>query len=685
MTIENLLSASALPYEAPDFNGYQDDEFLPAVEEGIKRARKNIEKIRNNPSAPSFENTIVALEAADEELSRVLSIYYNLYSAHTNDTLQALSQEIGPMTAAFSNDILLDGQLFDRVNLVYEQMDRLALSTEEKTLLETTWLGFVRNGAKLGEKDQTRLREIDGELSKLSPLFSKNVLDATNAFELVIEDEDDLAGLPESATEMAADDAAEHGYDGKWRFSLDMPSYIAFMSYADSREHREKMWRAYASRAMDGEHDNRDIVKKIISLRHERARLLGYDTHAAFVLERRMAKDTKTVMDFIDRTLEKALPKAKDDLKTLADFAKRQDDLEALKPWDIMYYSEKMKKDVFDFDAEQLRPYFELDKVLEGMFLHAQKLYNLDFKEAEDGKYSVYHPDVRVFEVWDRSDDSFKALYYLDFFPRPSKRAGAWMNVFRAQGLEDGEQKRPIVVNVCNFTKPTKTKPSLITHREAETIFHEFGHGLHAMLADVTYKSMSGPNGVLWDFVELPSQMNEQWLGEMETLETFAKHYETGEIIPQEMVDKIKETQTFMSGWQTLRQQSMSKLDMLLHSSDPAEIKDVVEFERKIMKEVELLPYEGGCLSTSFSHIFAGGYSAGYYSYMWAEVLDADAFEAFVEHGLYDAKTAEKFKTLLASGASEDPAVLYERFRGRKANEDALFRRKGLLEAEKAA
>lgn len=678
MSIKNLLEPSALPFEAPNFTAFSDDDFLPAVKEGIARARKNIEAIKNNPEAPSFANVIVALETAEEELSRATSMFYNLLYTHTNDKKQALSQEIGPLSASFANDVLLDEALFQKVDMVYQQRENLGLSIEDQTLLKNTWLGFTRNGAKLSGNDKDKLREIDSELSTLSPQFSQNVLKSKNDYELIIDTEKELQGLPDTVKELAAESAEAKGYKGKWRFGLDAPSYIGILTHADDRALRETMWRANCKLAFDDPNNNRVVAKRVLELRHKRAQLLGYSNHAEFVLERRMAKTPTAVMTFIERILDKALPKAKEDLKLLQNFAKELDGVSDVRPWDIMYYSEKLKKKLFDISDQELRPYFSLDNVIKGMFLHAEKLYGLDIHEVKDGKYPVYHEDVRVFEVFDKASKEMRALYYLDIFPRASKKDGAWENILRAHGLDNGEIKKPIVINVCNFTKPTKDKPSLLSHYEVETLFHEFGHGLHDILCATQYHS-TGTRGVLWDFIELPSQMNEQWTVEAETLSTFAKHYKTGEVIPDVLIEKLKKSRNFMTGWGTCRQMAYSKLDMLWHITNPEDIKDIHKFEKEAMKAYDLLNYEDSCMTTSFSHVFAGAYSAGYYSYMWAEVLDADAFEAFKEKGLYDPETASKFRTLLERGGSVDPMVLFVDFRGREPDETPLLKRKGLI------
>ena len=680
MSIDNLLNQSSLFENAPDFGSWREEDYLPATQKGIELAKKRIDDLKKNPEEPDFENTILALEHADEELGRVLSVFYALYSAHTNDKIDALSQEIGPITASFSNDILLDADLFKRVDAIWQKRDTLNLEPDQYMLLENSWQSFARNGAKLPADKQDQLRKIDEELSKLTPQFSQNVLKSQNSFEYLTADENEINGLPETAIAGAKQAAEDKGKEG-YLFTLDMPSYIPVMQFADNRDLREKLWRAYANIAFQDENDNLETLKKIVSLRNERAALLGYDTHADYVLERRMAKSKKTVQDFIERMIKAAKETALKELEELKKFATNTSDLNGLKPWDIGYFAEKLKQEKFQFSSEDFRPYFPLDNVIEGMFEHAAKLYNISFEEAT-GALPGYQEDVRVFKIHDKDHNDLAGIIYVDLFPRASKKNGAWQTTFRSQGYEEGHIRRPIVSIVCNFTKPTKDKPSLLSHGEVVTLFHEFGHALHNLLARGRYKSISGTS-VKWDFVELPSQVNENWVSEQETLDMFAAHYESGEKIPSELISKLKKSEKYNQGMFVLRQMSLAALDMAWHSlENPEDIKDVLQFELDATEETRLLPYEGGCVSSSFSHIFAGGYSAGYYSYMWAEVLDADAFEAFQENGLYDPKTAKSFKdNVLAQGGAEDPVVLYRRFRGKDASEAALLKRKGLLTA----
>ncbi|MAS86464.1 MAG: peptidase M3 [Micavibrio sp.] len=675
MSIDILLQPSTLPYEAPQFTGFTEDDYLPAVHKGIELAKARLESIKANPEPADFENTIEALEELEPELSRVLSVFYTYYAAHRTDKIQALAEEIGSITSAFSNDISLDADLFKRVDFVYNRKETLELDTEQAMLLERCWQSFVRNGAKLKEDEKKRLREIDQEMAKITPQYSSNIMSSSNAFELLIDDEANLRGLPKTAIVAAKESATEKNYEGQYRFVLDMPSYLPFMRYAENRSLREKMWRAASSKAFEDDFDNQENVKNIAKLRYKRAKLLGYASHADFVLEKRMAKKPKEVMSFIDKMIERAKEPAQKDLDALRALAK-EDGVSDFKPWDILYYSEKLKKQLFDYDEEELRPYFKLENVIEGLFTHAEKLYGFTFKKAPENKYSVYHDDVLVYEVFN-ADGTFQALYYFDLFPRETKRDGAWENSFRPHGKEQGIIKKALVTNVCNFTKPTKDTPSLLSFYEVETLFHEFGHALHDICCETTYQSL-GLRGVMWDFIELPSQINEQWLGDYGVLASFAKHYETGEPLPRALFDKIEASKTFMAGRTVMIQSLYSKLDMRWHIKDPSDIKDVVSFERDIMREGKMLKYEGGCFSTSFSHIFAGGYSAGYYSYLWAEVLDADAFSAFEENGLYDKETALKFRNVLAKGGSVDPMELYIEFRGREPSEEAFLKRKGL-------
>ncbi len=673
-----LLDKSELPNQAPAFDKIKTKHYLPAIEEGINRARANIDAIKANKDAPTFENTIVALETASEDLDIATSIFYNQLSAMGGDELHALATQIGPINAAFSNDVMLDEELFSRVKTVYDQREQLDLNAEEYTLLDDTYRGFVRSGALLDNKKKARLREISEEMSTLSPAFMQNTIKSAEAFELIIDDENDLSGLPTSAIESAAHAAAEKSHKGKWLFTLDFPSFGPFMQYADNRKLREKIWRAYTSRAWKDEYDNSENLLRIVSLRKECATLLGFPSHPHYVLEERMAKTPETVATFLDKLKKTYKPAAIKDLETLKNFAGKD-----LKPWDISYYSEKLKQKLFDFTSEDFRPYFQLDKVLNGCFTHFEKLFGIEFRPVTDGNYPVWHKDVKVFEVYNKDDNRFIGTLYTDFHPRTGKNQGAWKTSYRDQGLFRGNVERPIVAIVCNFTKPTDARPSLLTHGELTTLYHEMGHAVHALLSDVTYRSHAGTS-VLWDFVELPSQLQENWCFEKEVLDTFAVHYETGEKIPTELVNKLRKAKNFMAGWAGLRQISLGTIDMAWHTCEnPEDIKDVALFEDKATKDTTLFPRLAGPVSTSFGHIFAGGYSAGYYSYKWAEVLDADTFELFLEKGLYNQEVAESYKNnILTRGGSEKPDILYKRFRGRDADPDALLRREGLLDQD---
>ncbi|MCB9990766.1 MAG: M3 family metallopeptidase [Rhodospirillales bacterium] len=674
-----LLELSALPNHAPPFDKIEEQHYLPAIETAIEQARANIDAIRDNEEEPTFDNTIVALETASELLGTVTSVFYNQLSANGTDGLHELAEKIGPVSSNFSNDIMHDAKLFARVKAVHDIQETLNLNAEQQMLLDDTYIGFVRGGALLDAEKKQRLREISERMSVLSPVYMNNNKKSAEQFEMVIENEDDLAGLPESAVEGAKHAAEEKGYDGKWLFTLDMPSYIPFIQYADTRELREKIWRAYNSQSFGDDYDNSEAVLEIVTLRHERAQLLGYTTHAHYVLERRMAERPETVMDFLAQLKRAYKPAAEEDLRQLQLFAEKQGGPEPLQPWDVAYYAEKQKQTLFDFSSEDFRPYFPLQQVIDGVFEHFGKLFNLQFKPSD--AYPVWHEDVKVFDVHDKTDSTFLGTLYADFHPRSGKNNGAWKTSYRDQGLFHGKLERPVIAIVCNFSKPTKDKPSLLTHGEVETLLHEMGHAMHAMVSKATYRSLSGTN-VLWDFVELPSQIQENWGYTRETLDLFAAHYKTGEKIPGALIDKLNKAKNYMVGWGGLRQVGLATLDMAWHSQDPAGITDVAKFEDDATAGTSLFPRLAGPISTHFGHIFAGGYSAGYYSYKWAEVLDADAFELFLERGLYDRPTAEAFKNeVLAKGGSEHPTVLYRRFRGRDADPDALLRREGLMDA----
>lgn len=665
-------------FDTAPFSQIKNEHFLPAFMQAMADARVEIDAITVNTDAPSFENTIEALEFSGQQLDRISSVFFNLNSAETNDEIQKIAQEVSPLLSEFGNDITLNEDLFKRIKAVYEQRDGLNLSVEQNTLLEKRYKSFSRNGANLSEDKKKRLRQIDSESSKLKLKFGENILAETNKYEKHITNEADLDGLPEGAKEAAAQLAKSKGKETGWLLTLDYPSYIPFMKYAKNRELRKELSLAFGSKSFKGDAlDNQENVLKIAKLRHERANLLGYKTHAHFVLEERMAETPEKVHSFLNEILEKAKPAAEREFRQLEDFAKALDGIDQLQKWDGSYYSEKLKQQLFHLDDEQLKPYFKLENVIDGVFSIAEKLFGLQFEEVSD--IDKYHEEVKTYRVYDL-DNNFISVFYADFHPRAGKRGGAWMTSFKSQWKKDGENVRPHISNVCNFTPSTATKPSLLTFTEVTTLFHEFGHGLHGMLANTTYPSLSGTS-VYWDFVELPSQVMENWCYEKEALELFAKHYETGEVIPMELIQKIKESATFQEGMQTMRQLSFGLLDMCWHGADPSAVTDVKAFESKAFEGTDLYPdTPQTCMSTSFAHIFQGGYSSGYYSYKWAEVLDADAFAYFKEAGIFNKEVADKFKEhVLSKGGTENPMVLYKRFRGAEPKVEALLERAGLI------
>lgn len=671
-----LLEKFETPFESAPFSKIKNDDYKPAFIQAIEEAKAEIDSITNNPEAPNFANTIEAMELSGEKLGRISSIFFNINSAETNDEIQQIAQEISPLLSEFGNDVRLNQDLFKRVKVVYNQKDSLNLTEEQAYLLEKKYKGFSRNGANLNKEDKNKLREIDKQLAMLSLQFGQNVLAETNAYELIITDENHLKGLPQYAIDQAKADADQKNNEG-WLITLQAPSYIPFMQYAENRELREKLFRANGVKAyQNNEYNNEENVKNIVKLRHERAKILGYKTHADYVLEERMAKEPKTVLDFLNHLLTKAKPFADKEIKELADFAKEIDGIETLQRWDHAYYAEKLKQKKFSLSDEELKPYFQLENVIQGAFDVATKLYGITFKEIHN--IDKYNEEITTYEVLDKNGE-FLSLLYADFFPRAGKRPGAWMTSYREASNVNGHNKRPHISIVCNFTKPSKDTPSLLTFQEVTTLFHEFGHALHGMLPNTTYESLSGTN-VYWDFVELPSQFYENFCYEPEALKLFAKHYKTREIIPQELIEKVRESSSFMEGYQTVRQLSFGLLDMAYHANDLAEINDLQKFEKETFKQTELYPeVDKNMMSTSFSHIFQGGYSSGYYSYKWAEVLDADAFDFFKETGIFNPDTAKKFYKLLSSGGTVEPMKLYEEFRGHKPTADALLKRAGLV------
>ena len=671
-----LLTESKLPFGAPQFDKIRNEHYMPAFEQGIAEAKAEIDAIANNPEAPTFENTIEAMEYSGETLDRVSSIFYNLMEADVNEQMQQIAEEVAPMLNDYSMYVSLNEKLFERVKAVYEQRDSLALEKDQLKLLENTYRSFTRNGANLQGEDREKYSRISEELSLTTLAFQKNLLAATNAYVLNITDSTKLDGLPAYVVDAAAESAAEKGLEG-WAFTLDYPSYSPFMKYCNDRELRRQMYMAYGSRAVGGEYSNCENVSKIIDLRIQSAQLLGYRTYADYALEVRMAKDAGTVNKFLADLMNPSLPYARADVKMVEDFARKNGfEGDRLMGWDFSYWSEKLQKAEYDLSEELLKPYFKLENCIDAVFDLAHRLYGINFKIRED--IPGYHKDVKVYEVTDE-DGSHLALFYADFLPRPSKRGGAWMTEFRGQSIKDGVERRPFISIVTNFSKPTASTPSLITHYEFTTFLHEFGHALHGMLAEGRYGSLTGTS-VARDFVELPSQIMENWGYEPEYLNTFAKHYQTGESIPMELIDKIVASKNYLSGYSQVRQLQFGLLDMAWHSLESLPQTDPVSFEKAALKPYEVMPgVAETAISPGFSHIFSGGYAAGYYSYKWAEVLEADAFSLFQEKGIFNTEVSHSFReNILSRGGSEDAAVLYRNFRGHDPEPEALMKKLGL-------
>ncbi len=673
--VNPLLEASNNPFGAPAFDKIKNEHYKPAFEAAIAQGKAQIDSIVNNTEAPTFANTVEALEYSGRTLTNISSIFFNLNEAATDSVMQSIALEVSPMLTDYSNDIMLNEKLFARIKSVYDSKDSLKLNPEQARLLEETYKGFVRNGSNLAGENKAKFKEINKELSQLGLQFGQNVLAATNKFFLTITDSSQLKGLPDYVKEMGAAEAKEKSVKG-WVFTLQAPSYGPFMQYSENRELKEKMWKASNTKAFNDEFDNREIVKKIAGLRIERANLLGFATHADYVLDENMAKNPKTVNAFLKDLLDKTLPYAKQDVAEVEKYAQSTGFEGKLMPWDFSYYSEKYKNEKFAVNDELLKPYFKLENVQTAIFALADSLYGLKFKENKD--IPVYHPDVKAYEVYDASG-RFMSLLYMDFFPRASKRGGAWMTSFRDMYVEKGVENRPFVSLVCNFTKPTETSPSLLTHYELTTLLHEFGHTLHGMLAEGTYPSITGTN-VSRDFVELPSQIMENWAFKKEFLSSFAKHYQTGEAIPDELINKIIAARNYLSGYGNIRQLSFGINDMAWHSLTKVPSTSVEAFEKEAIKATQLLPaVDSTCFTTSFSHIFAGGYSAGYYSYKWAEVLEADAFSLFEEKGIFSKEVAASFRdNILSKGNLMDADVLYRNFRGRDPKPEALLVKLGM-------
>ena len=667
--IKNLLENSPLNYNAFDFSKVDDQSFVPALKKAIELAEKRIDSIKNNSAPANFENTIIALECCSPELDQVQSIYHHLFGANTNEHLQKISQDFSAASTKFYNSISLDAQLFTRVKFVYEQPSA-ELTSEDKKLLENTYKSFVRNGALLSEDDKEIYRTISTELSSLSPQFSQNLLESTNSFSLNLTDAKDVEGMPDSLLGLSQQMAKDKKLEG-WLFNLQYPSYVPFMKYCQNREYREKIYMAFGSRAFDGKYSNQDIVKKTVNLRLRKAQLLGFKNHAEFVLQERMAEKTDKVYDLFNELYSPSLDSCTKDINEIKKLAQDLDGITDFQPWDFSYYSEKLKLKKLNFDEEKLRPYFEVNSTVQGAFDIAAKLYQINFKLSD---YPAWHPDVKVYEVFDNNTSDFIGLFYTDLFPRESKRSGAWANSIRGQGLADGKVDRPHTLIVCNFSPSTESTPSLLSLGEVTTLFHEFGHALHMLLTQCKYKSLSGAN-VYWDFVELPSQIMENWVTEKECLDMFAKHYKTGEGIPQEYIDAIIKSKQFLAGYASMRQLQFGALDMAWHTLEKEFDGSVPEFEKTMTKKYAPLPsIENTCASTAFGHLFAGGYSAGYYSYKWAEILDADAFEYFKENGIFNKEVAQKFKSeILEKGGTDHPMNLYKNFRGREPSTNALL------------
>ena len=675
-----LLTESGNPYGAPAFDKIKVEHYLPAFEEAIRRGKADIDAIVANPEAPTFENTIEALEFAGGEFSDIASIFYNLMEADTNDEMQDLAEKLSPMVTEYEMYVMLNAPLFERVKAVYAAKDSLGLNEEQSMLLKKTYEGFSRNGANLSEEDKKTYAALEEELSQVQLQYGKRNLAATNAYVLNITDEKDLAGLPDYVREMGRSTAAEKGLEG-WAYTLARPSYAPFVKYSDNRELRRQIYMANATIAVGGENDNMENCKKIADLRIRIANLLGFPRYSDYALEDKMAGNTETVLNFIDELLYPSIPFAKAEVADVLKYAKSNGfEEDELQPWDFSYWSEKYQKACFDIDEQQLKPYFQLENCIDAVLGLATRLYGITFEERTD--IPVYHPDVKVFDVKD-ADGSHLALFYADFFPRESKRSGAWMTEFRGQSIRNGVEYRPFINIVTNFTKPAGDTPALLTHSELTTFLHEFGHALHGMLAKGTYPSLTGTS-VARDFVELPSQIMENWAYEKEYLKSFAKHYQTGEVIPDELIDKIIASQNYLSGYSQVRQLHFGKIDMAWHTLTALPEMDARSFEKNAIKDVQVCTTAPeACMSTAFGHIFTGGYSAGYYSYKWAEVLEADAFSIFKEKGIFNTEVSGAFRReILEKGGSVDAAVLYRNFCGHDPKPEALMRKLGLWTAE---
>ncbi len=667
------------PYGMPPFDEITNKDFKPAFEKGIKQQTEEIDAIVNNPEAPTFENTIVALDNSGAILTRVSRVFYGLSGAETNDEIKAIAEELSPILSEHSDNISLNSKLFERINTLHKNIDNLGLTKEQERLLDENYKSFVRSGIMLDDEQKDRLREINKELSALSLSFGNNLLEETNGFKLVIDNEEDLSGLPEGVKSAAAQVAKDNGEEGKWMFTLQKPSWLPFLQYADNRDLREKLYKAMYTRGdNDNEFDNKEIINKIVNLRLEKANLMGFKSHADFVMEERMAEKPENVYKLLNEVWDFAVPQAKKEAAEMQAMIDAEGGNFKLQAWDWFYYTEKVREQKYALNEAELKPYFKMENVREGVFATANKLYGLNFKKLDN--VPVYHPEVEAYEVTD-ADGSHVSVFYTDYFPRDGKRAGAWMSSFRGQSIQNGENIRPLIYNVGNFTRATGNTPALLTLDEVETLFHEFGHALHGMLSNVTYSGLSGTS-VTRDFVELPSQIMEHWAFHPEVLKMYAKHYETGEVIPDELIEKIDAASKFNMGFITTEFVAAALLDMEYHTQTEQRVFDVREFEKNAMKKIglmdEIIPRYR---STYFSHIFSGGYSAGYYSYLWAEVLDSDAFQPFVENGIFHQPSAKSFRdNILSRGNSDHPMTLYKKYRGAEPNPVYLLKNRGFVD-----
>ena len=668
-----IINPKELPFKAVEFSNIKNEHFIPAVEEGIKRANSINEELSDDKSHATFENTMIKLETSDGLLGRASSIYFHLFGSESDSDMQAMATTISPMLSKCQNDFYLNESIFNRIESIYNDMSDL--NDEDRRLVETYYKNFIRNGAKLSTENKDRLRDIDEKLAKLSPKFSNNVLNATNTYYIHITDSIDLGGLPDALVDSAKEDAKNRDLDG-WIFTHQMPSYLPFMKYCNKRELRKKLFISRTSACYGDKFDNTDNIKEIVSLRHQRAKILGYNTHAEYVLENRMAENADKVFGLLDNLYKPSYSAAKNEIQELEAFAKDLDGVDRLESWDISYYSEKLKMKLYDFDQESLRPYFKSENVVRGVFDIATKLYGVSFSKLDN--IDTWHDDVNTYEVKDE-DGSHLGILYEDLYPRSTKRGGAWMNELRSAGLSSSGVERPLVTFNCNLTKSTADKPSLLTFDEVETVFHEFGHALHGLFSQCTYTTLGGTS-VLWDFVELPSQIMENWACEKNALGMFANHYQTGETIPDDLIDRLIKSKSFQAGNASLRQLTFGFLDMAWHNEDSS-IENIEEFEDSILEKTRLLPkVPGTIVSSQFAHIFAGGYSAGYYSYKWAEVLEADAFGKFKEDGIFNKETASSFRNeILSQGNRKHPMELYKSFRGREPEVKHLLERDNLV------